>query len=1274
MKKTLILLAILALAGGAKAQQVTRDDWQSLQVEFNVGNVTVDEITLADETFSILAIEGYYNSDNNYGSPALPTFSQLIEVPLCDGFDVVVSDAVYDTLPVLEHRLMPVQLPRRKSDTSAFRLFISKEVYSWNAFVGQRQAEVEAVGIARDRRLARLQFSPVQYNPATGQVVVCRKATVTVNYVGADREATLEMFNRYHSPAFQSGAQVMNSLYPKGVRTAAPVRYLIVANSMFRGQMDDFVQWKRRKGFITDIVYTDNPAVGTTTTSIQTYIKSQYTGATADSPAPTYVLLVGDVEQLPAFSAAVTYPSSNHITDLYYMTWTTGDNLPDCHYGRFSAQTIAQLTPQVEKTLMYEQYTFADPSFLDRAVMVAGVDGGSSGDYGYTHADPAMDYAVTNYVNGAHGFANVYYFKNNTSITPSGVSNVTVSSSASGNAATVRSYYNLGAGFINYSAHGGSTGWGTPNFGNTHVASMTNTQKFGLMIGNCCLTNKFEVSTCFGEALLRKDGYCGAVGYIGGSNSTYWNEDFYWAVGLRSGIGPSMSMAYNASNLGVYDRAFHTHGEAYSNWCTTQGSMIMQGNMAVESSTSGLKAYYWEIYHLMGDPSVMPYLTQADTMVLAVSPVVQYGTATLSVAAAPYAYVALTDTLTGTLVAAAYAGSTGAATLSLPTTLPVGTYLLAASAQQYRTAFMSVSVIQPAGAYPAVTAINSAPLNAGDTVPLTLHVENLGDTIARNIVIGLASGNPHLTLNPVAVTLDSLPAGASVDIASTVVAYVAADATDNSAADVVTTVTWTGGTLTAATTLRMYLYAPVLSLAFSTTSPCLLPGNTLALNATLRNNGHAPSHASALTFGTPTALLSAGNVVSMPFAMAPSSDTTVAIVLSADAALPVNITIPLNYSYGAIAGSLPVFIGQAYSDNFEGGTTHLSGWTPATTYPWTIIDSQAVVGTHCMRSAVYMGHSQNSDMTLNINVEADDSVSFYYRVSSESNYDKFHFLVDSVSVFNASGEVDWTRAAFAISAGSHTLTFRYAKDYSVSSGSDCAWIDNVTVPAPRRNAVFSTVELCQGDIRIVGTDTIGQEPGNYATVSGDSIVEYIVHPTYAGVSDIAVCDSLVWNAVTHFVDFSYSTMGTTVYGCDSSSVVNVHVNHSAYDTLVVTTQASNYRWHGRTYTESGEYTDTLATAAGCDSIVTLMLTFDRPNNGIAQPDGVAITVYPVPTTGMVHLSAEVAAVEVYDMQGRRVLTCGITAAIDLGALPQGIYLMRVTTVDGATATCRVERL
>lgn len=1267
MKRSIIafgflFLGSLSLATAQKEQgfRILKDDYSSLQIEFTPGTPQVDEVTLADETFSTLAIEGYQQSLANYGDPALPTFSRLIEVPLCEGFDVEVTNASYDTLPALKYRLMPVQLPRRKSDTSAFRLFIS-QAYSQNHFLGQKEALVEAVGVARNRNLARLQFSPVTYNPVNGQVIVCRHATVTVRYRGVDKEGTLEMFNRYYSPAFNSGANTINSLYPKSVRTTAPVRYLIVANSMFRGHLDTFVQWKQRKGFRVDVAYTDNPSVGTDTNSISNYIKSLYTNATTTDPAPTYVLLVGDVAQLPAFSYHVLATSSlnPHVTDLYYMTWTTGDHIPDCHYGRFSAQNISQLTPQIEKTLMYEQYTFADPSFLDRAVMVAGVDGGSNG---YNYGDPAMDYAVTNYVNGTHSWSQVMYYKNDVSIVPSVTTNVTVGSSASGNAATIRNYYNQGAALINYSAHGSATSWSTPNFSTTHVASMTNNQKFGLMIGNCCLSNKFDESTCLGESLLRKDEYAGAVGYIGGSNSTYWGQDFYWAVGVRSSVGPSMSMAYNASNLGVYDRTFHTHNESHADWCTTQGSMIMQGNMAVESSSSGssMKWYYWEIYHLMGDPSVMPYMTQAEVMTVTVVPTITYGTTDLSVSAVPYAYVALTDTVTRTLIAAAYADANGDAQLTLPADLSVGSYLLAASAQQYRTAFRPVSIIQPAGAFPVVTAISSDPLNAGDTVALTLHVENIGNTMARNISIQLASSNPQLTFSTTTVSLDSLEAGASADLSSIVSAIVNGNTPDNTPTDLSTSTSWTGGTLAGTSSFRLWLYAPVLSLTFSNTFPDLLPGNSSTITATLHNSGHAPARANTLSFSSPTALLS---VLHSPFSnpLAANATASIPVTLQSDARLPQNIIIPVACRYASLNDTLPIFIGELDIETFEGGTTHCTGWNTAATYPWAASTEQPFEGSYCLRSAQNLDHKKQSDISFNTSLTSADSVSFYYRVSSENGYDKFFFLIDSVEMLDASGEMPWTHAAFFLPAGSHILTFRYKKDYSVSNGSDCAWIDNVVLPHQSHPVMFIHRDTCLDNT---------PSPQTSVAANGDvTIIDYTAHPSYNLSTQISACDSLLWNGNEYTSSVHQITTLPSAYGCDSIVGIAITINHSsAGDTLQVSTAATSYEWYGTVYETSGTYQQLFVNSQGCDSTVTLVLTIGT--QGIDGIDTESLTLYPNPTTGWLQVSQEVDEVTVYDLTGRVVAQQRKTTVVDLGSLAPGIYTLRLTD-SGSTAIQRV---
>jgi hypothetical protein len=71
------------------------------------------------------------------------------------------------------------------------------------------------------------------------------------------------------------------------------------------------------------------------------------------------------------------------------------------------------------------------------------------------------------------------------------------------------------------------------------------------------------------------------------------------------------------------------------------------------------------------------------------------------------------------------------------------------------------------------------------------------------------------------------------------------------------------------------------------------------------------------------------------------------------------------------------------------------------------------------------------------------AVKFYWKVSSESGYDYLRFYIDGVQQDQVSGTVDWTQQVYTVSSGSHTLKWTYAKDYSVSSGSDCGWVDRL---------------------------------------------------------------------------------------------------------------------------------------------------------------------------------------------------------------------------------------
>ena len=72
------------------------------------------------------------------------------------------------------------------------------------------------------------------------------------------------------------------------------------------------------------------------------------------------------------------------------------------------------------------------------------------------------------------------------------------------------------------------------------------------------------------------------------------------------------------------------------------------------------------------------------------------------------------------------------------------------------------------------------------------------------------------------------------------------------------------------------------------------------------------------------------------------------------------------------------------------------------------------------------------------------SVSFWYKVSSEADYDFFEFYIDGSEIIKESGEIGWTQFTNnSLSNTNHTFEWRYTKDGSVDAGSDKAWVDKV---------------------------------------------------------------------------------------------------------------------------------------------------------------------------------------------------------------------------------------
>lgn len=147
--------------------------------------------------------------------------------------------------------------------------------------------------------------------------------------------------------------------------------------------------------------------------------------------------------------------------------------------------------------------------------------------------------------------------------------------------------------------------------------------------------------------------------------------------------------------------------------------------------------------------------------------------------------------------------------------------------------------------------------------------------------------------------------------------------------------------------------------------------------------------------------------------------------------------------------------------------------------------------------------------------------------------------------------------------------------------------------------LYDTMEVCANEIelpyiwhgiRFTNDTTIEK---NYQTATYcDSIytLTFIVHPTYNIHVDTAVCGNdipFIWHGKTVSGPGNYTDSLSTAFGCDSIHTLTVNVTYvtSQEDSMTVCGENATYAWHSMTLSETGVYRDTLRNAIGCDSIV-----------------------------------------------------------------------------------------
>ena len=166
-------------------------------------------------------------------------------------------------------------------------------------------------------------------------------------------------------------------------------------------------------------------------------------------------------------------------------------------------------------------------------------------------------------------------------------------------------------------------------------------------------------------------------------------------------------------------------------------------------------------------------------------------------------------------------------------------------------------------------------------------------------------------------------------------------------------------------------------------------------------------------------------------------------------------------------------------------------------YPWQQLSTD--VGTHsgsyAMCSTNYNVHSTDTSMTMTVKVPIAGTLSFYLKGTSEnsstSDWDTFYFSIDGSEKFNSrssttldgvnkTGWQSWTNPSYNLSAGTHTLTFRYKKDGSTHQPTDRYCFDDLTLTLPS----CSGLSMKSAPLYLKFNEGTGSTTANSGTVGG----------------------------------------------------------------------------------------------------------------------------------------------------------------------------------------------
>ena len=564
------------------------------------------------------------------GEPNVVAVSALVLIPLGTTIEVTVTAGSYELFSA--GRIDPVQPKVGEGSNESIppeEDYIDNTIYNSSSPFPGKFYEFVKLGTVRGHEFGVLYIYPYQYYPDEEKTYVYNNIQLDITYSGTVTSLPDNLLSEFDpielvpinfdpiELAVINFDQVIELELAATTTLKSTQTYeegcelMIITKDILLPAAERLQQYRESRGIETKI----EALSGTVTPSdIDSYIESCYQNM---DPVPRYILLLGDIDVLPASDQL-----AGKTTDLpYFDVDDESPMLPDFSSGRIPVSTLTDAHIWIDKIIAYEKIPYDDP-FFSKAALVSFfrpvIDGCGSEYFRYIKTCEELGALFT--LRGIE-FDRLYY-SNQSSIqeytyVPAFLMHDDKSSApVSADIELPNSYgftwdkthediiesMNSNNFLVVHRGHGSTSAWGTENleqFSSTDIASLTNSEYPSVVWSLNCLTGKFDGTTdCISEKLGKYAGG-GAVGIVAATDETETIYNDYMAHGLANAIWPEFQDLRQGRTIGELSYQYLRMGDVLRYSLINLINVSNNKGAVDPGALNHLISYHW-----LGDPTM----------------------------------------------------------------------------------------------------------------------------------------------------------------------------------------------------------------------------------------------------------------------------------------------------------------------------------------------------------------------------------------------------------------------------------------------------------------------------------------------------------------------------------------------------------------------------------------------------------------------------------------------------------------------------------------------